>query len=102
LNVWQLIIIPLFVGVRLWLQFFLNKTIFGELVIENNINIPQAFFHRFCGFENNRISETLSLGEKSLSLANKILSFSWEKFGIPLEFKGKILEFRKFLELRLP
>ena len=48
------------------------------------------FFHRFCGFENNRISEILSLGEKSLSLA-KILSFSWGKFGISLEFRRKIL-----------
>ena len=29
----------------------------------------RLFFHRFCGINNNRISETLSLGEKSLSLA---------------------------------
>ena len=28
-----------------------------------------GFFHRFCGFKNNRISETLSLGEKFVSLA---------------------------------
>ena len=29
--------------------------------------LHQVFFHRFCGFMNNRISETLSLGEKSFS-----------------------------------
>ena len=46
--------------------------------------VSQAFFHRFCGFKNIRMSETLSLGEKSLSLAKnpfilmgKIWNFSW-------------------------
>ena len=48
---------------------------------------PKAgFFHRFCCFKKNRISETLSLGEKSLSLAKypfilmeEIWNFPWKK-----------------------
>ena len=51
----------------------------GGVKKERTLNMlckPQAFFHRFCGFQNNRISETLSLGEKSL----RILEFSKESF----------------------
>ena len=36
--------------------------------------VSQAFFHRFCGNKHNIFSETLSLGDKSLSLGN-ILEF---------------------------
>ena len=43
----------------------------------------RLFFHRFCGFENNRISETLSLGEKSLSLAKNPFIFMGEIWNFP-------------------
>ena len=43
----------------------------------------QAFFHRFCGFKNNRISETLSLGEKSLSLAKNPFILMGEIWNFP-------------------
>jgi len=49
-----------------------------------SVQLKQAFFHRFCGIKNNRISETMSLGEKSLSLAKypfilmeEIWNFPW-------------------------
>jgi len=50
-----------------------------------------GFFHRFCGFKKNRISETLSLGEKSLSLAKNPFILREGEFGISLEFRRKIL-----------
>ena len=44
---------------------------------------PGFFFHRLCGFENNRISETLSLGEKSLSLAKNPFILMGEIWNFP-------------------
>ena len=38
----------------------------------------RQLFHRFCGFKNNRISNTLSLGEKTLSLAKNPFILSGE------------------------
>ena len=51
-----------------------------------------GFFHRFCDFKLNRISETLSLEEKSLSLAKNpfiLMGGNWDS----LEFRRKILIF---------
>ena len=55
-------------------SFELKLTI--KLVVSNILTTSlgykgycKLFFHRICGFKNNRISKTLSLGEKSLSLA---------------------------------
>ena len=42
---------------------------------EKAFYLVQAFFHRFCGYKNNRISENLSLGEKSNKFLQKILTF---------------------------
>jgi len=41
------------------------------------------FFYRFCGFKDNRISETLSLGEKSLSLAKNLFILMGEIWNFP-------------------
>ena len=44
----------------------------------NDVSGSPGFFHRFCGFNNNRISEPLSLGETSLSLAENPFILMWE------------------------
>ena len=43
----------------------------------------RLFFHRFCSFKNNRISETLSLGEKSLNLAKNAFILMGEIWNFP-------------------
>ena len=57
---------------------------FSEGKSNDKLEYMAGFFRRFCGFKNNRISETLSLGEKSLSLAKNPF---WRKFGISFEFR---------------
>ena len=47
-----------------------------------------GFFHRFCDFKLNRISETLSLEEKSLSLG-KSFDFHGGNLEIPLSLEEK-------------
>ena len=42
-----------------------------------------GFFHRFCGFKNNRTYETLSLGEESLSLVKNPFIFMGEIWNFP-------------------
>ena len=67
------------------------------------IEILRRVFHRFCGFKNRRISETLSLGEKSLSLAKKPSHFDGRNLEFPLGLEGKNPDFGlKTLEFKLP
>ena len=54
-----------------------------DIKVRNYVTLGQGFFHRFCGFKNNRISETLSLGEKSLSLAKNPFIFMGEIWNFP-------------------
>ena len=53
------------------------------LPVKNGRGYYRLFFHRFRGFENNRISETLSLGEKSLSLEKNPFIFMGEIWNFP-------------------
>ena len=72
---------------RKLIQFFLRLEVFclkfftkcpkrpvHKLLQKHTLAYTRLFFHRFCGNKHNRFSETLSLGDKSLSLG-KILEF---------------------------
>ena len=49
--------------------FYYNPEIYTSLP-KCHEALEQAFFHRFCGIKKNRISETLSLGEKKIDTFN--------------------------------
>ena len=49
--------------------------------------VIEAFCHRFCGFNNNLISETVILEEKSLSLAKNPFILMGLEFPLNLEEK---------------